>query len=165
MARRVFYSFHYIPDNWRAGTVRSIGAIDGSKPAADNDWETITKGGDEKIKKWISEQMDGRSCTVLLIGSNTANRKWINHEIVKTWDDKKGIVGVHVHNLLDSQKKQSTKGSNPFDFIGYGSTGKKLSSIVKVYDPPGLASKDVYNHISTNLADWIDEAVAIRSKN
>ena len=81
MARKVFYSFHYNPDNWRASQVRNIGAIEGNQPAKDNDWETITKGGDKAIEKWIADQMSGRSCVVVLIGAGTANRKWINHEI------------------------------------------------------------------------------------
>jgi hypothetical protein len=102
MARRVFYSFHYKPDNWRASQVRNMGVIEGNRPCSDNDWETITQGGDEKIKKWIAEQLDGKSCAVVLIGTNTAGRKWINHEIVKAWNDKKGVVGVYVHNLQDS---------------------------------------------------------------
>ena len=94
MARRVFYSFHYAPDNWRASQVRNIGTVEGNQPAKDNDWETVTKGGDKAIEDWISDQMDGRSCVVVLIGSGTANRKWINHEIVKAWNDGKGILGV-----------------------------------------------------------------------
>ena len=36
MARRVFYSFHYNPDNWRAAMVREIGSIEGNRPATDN---------------------------------------------------------------------------------------------------------------------------------
>jgi hypothetical protein len=35
MARSVFYSFHYVPDNQRAAKVRSIGAVEGNKPAND----------------------------------------------------------------------------------------------------------------------------------
>ncbi len=35
MARRVFYSFHYVPDCWRTSQVRNIGAIEGNKPASD----------------------------------------------------------------------------------------------------------------------------------
>ena len=73
MARKVFYSFHYNPDNWRASQVRNIGAIEGNQPAKDNDWETITKGGDKAIEKWIADQMSGRSCVVVLIGAGTAN--------------------------------------------------------------------------------------------
>ena len=163
MARRVFYSFHYKPDNWRASQVRNMGVIEGNRPCSDNDWEKITQGGDEKIKKWIAEQLDGKSCVVVLIGSNTAGRKWIDHEIVKGWNDGKAIVGVYVHNLQDSNQNQSTKGSNPFASIKYGDSGKMLSSIVKAYDPPYSTSKNVYDYVKTNLADWVEEAISIRS--
>jgi MTH538 TIR-like domain (DUF1863) len=165
MARRVFYSFHYVPDNWRASQVRNIGAIEGNQPAKDNDWETITKGGDKAIEKWIADQMNGRSCVVVLIGAATANRKWINHEIVKGWDAGKGVLGIHIHNLKNSEGKTSAKGANPFDHITHGPTGKKLSTIVKAYDPPGTTSSDVYDHIKNNLEKWIEAAIGIRSKN
>lgn len=165
MARACFYSFHYKPDNWRAATVRGIGAIDGNKPATDNDWESVTKGGDAAIKKWISDQMQGRSCTVVLVGSETANRKWINYEIMKAWDDKKGIVGIHIYGLKNSAQQTSVKGANPFDFISYGSTGKKLSSIVKCYDPAGSTSQDRYEWIQKHLANAVEEAVKIRNDN
>lgn len=165
MARRIFYSFHYLPDNWRVSQVRNIGAIEGNKPASDNDWETITKGGDKAIEKWIDEQMNGRSCVVVLIGSATANRKWINHEIVKAWNAGKGVLGIHIHNLKDREGKTCNKGNNPFDHINHNPSGKKLSSIVKVYDPPGAESTDVYNHIKNNLEKWIEVAIDIRGKN
>jgi MTH538 TIR-like domain (DUF1863). len=87
--RNCFYSFHYIPDNWRAATVRGIGAIEGNKPTSDNNWESIKGGGESAIKKWITDEMAGRSCIVVLVGENTAGRKWINYEIVKGWDAKK----------------------------------------------------------------------------
>jgi hypothetical protein len=163
MTRRTFYSFHYKPDNWRASQVRNMGVVDGNRPCSDNDWETITQGGDEKIKKWIAEQMDGKSCVIVLIGANTAGRKWINYEIDKGWDEGKGVVGVYIHNLKDSDGKQSSKGANPFASIRYGNTGKMLSSIVKAYDPPYSNSTNVYDYIKENLADWVEEAINIRN--
>lgn len=165
MARRVFYSFHYKPDNWRASQVRNIGAIEGNRPCSDNDWETVTKGGDDAIKKWIAGQLDGKSCVVVLIGAGTGGRKWITHEIVTGWNEKKGVVGVYVHNLLDNDGNTSTKGANPFTSVSFGNGGKSLSSVVKAYDPPFTDSKQVYQHIKTNLATWVDEAIEIRENN
>lgn len=163
--RKCFYSFHYEPDNWRAATVRNIGAIEGNKPTSDNNWETIKKGGDAAIKKWIADEMLGKSCIVVLVGSNTADRKWINYEIIKGWDDGKGIVGIYIHGLKDSNEKTSVKGDNPFDYINYGNTGKKLSSIVKCYNPSGSTSQEKYNWIKEHLANAVEEAIAIRGKN
>lgn len=164
MARRSFYSFHYRPDNWRASQVRNMGAIDGNPPVSDNDWEQVTRGGDAAIERWIDQQMNGRSCVVVLIGSQTANRKWINHEIIKGWNAGKGVVGVHVHNLQDRNQKQSAKGTNPFDHVTFTNSGKPLSSVVKTYDPPHFDSKAVYGHINSNLAKWVEEAIEIRGR-
>ncbi|WP_182310447.1 TIR domain-containing protein [Aeromonas media] len=163
--RNCFYSFHYIPDNWRAATVRNIGAIDGNSPTSDNNWETVKKGGDAAIKKWIADEMYGKSCIVVLVGSDTADRKWINHEIVKGWDDGKGVVGIYIHGLKDSEGNTSTKGDNPFDYIKYGDTGKKLSTIVKCYNPTGSTSQEKYNWIKEHLANAVEEAITIRKNN
>lgn len=163
MARKVFYSFHYKPDNWRASQVRNIGVVEGNKPASDNDWETVTKGGEAAIQKWIDDQLNGRSCTIVLIGENTAGRKWIKYEIEKSWDDGKGVVGIYIHNLKDSAGNKSNKGKNPFDDFTMKRDNKKLSEIVKTYNPPYSDSTQVYDHIKTNLTDWIEEAIKIRN--
>ena len=165
MARQVFYSFHYNPDSWRASQVRNIGAIEGNRPATDNEWEEVKGGGDAAIKKWINEEMKNRSCAVVLVGSNTANRKWINYEIIKSWDDNKGVVGIYIHGLKDSEGDTSQKGANPFDYIEYGNTGKKLSSIVECYNPGGGNSKERYSWIEKYLAAIVEEAIQIREKN
>jgi len=165
MTRQCFYSFHYNPDNWRVAQVRNIRTIEGNRAAPDNDWETISSTGDAAIKNWIANQMKGRSCTVVLIGADTANRKWINHEIVRSWDEKMGVVGIHIHGLLNRDGKTAPKGKNPFDFIGYGNTGKKLSSIVKCYTPSGANSKERYAWIQKHLSNATEEAVKIRKDN
>jgi hypothetical protein len=163
MARSTFFSFHYVPDCWRASQVRNIGIVEGNQPCSDNDWEEVKKGGDSAIQAWIDGQMSGRSCELVLIGANTAGRKWIKYEIEKAWNDAKGVVGIYIHNLLDANGNQATKGRNPFEDFTMKRDGAKLSSIVKAYDPPYTTSTNVYAHIKDNLADWIEEAVTIRN--
>jgi hypothetical protein len=165
MTRKVFYSFHYVPDVMRVSQVRNIGSLAANKAATDNDWETVKSGKDSAIKKWIEDQMKGRTCTVVLVGEDTANRKWINHEIVKSWDDGMGVVGINIHGLKNTDGNISKKGNNPFDYINYGSTGKKLSSIVKCYNPAGTNSKDRYAWISEHLENAVEEAIKIRKNN
>jgi hypothetical protein len=163
--RRVFYSFHYKPDASRAAQVRNIGAIDGNKPASDNDWEKVKKGGAKAIEKWIAGQMKGKSCAVILVGESTANRKWINHEIIKAWDGKMGVVGIRIHGLKDLDGNTSKMGANPFDYITHGPSKKKLSTIVKCYSPKGATSKDKYDWIKKHLANAVEEAIKIRKAN
>ena len=165
MARNCFYSFYYKPDNSRASQVRNIGVVEGNQPASDNDWETVTSGGDSAIKKWIAGQLKGRSCTIVLAGTNTANRKWINHEIVQSWIDGMGVVGICIHGLKNFNGYTATKGNNPFNYIDYGENGKKLSSIVKCYNPSGANSKERYDWISKHLSNAVEEAIKIRKQN
>lgn len=160
--RRVFYSFHYNSDAWRTSQVRNIGVVEGNKSASDNDWETVKKGGDEAIQKWIDDQLNGRSCAVVLIGNETAGRNWIKYEIENSWNNGKGVVGIYIHNLKDSDGKQAKKGGNPFDDFTMQRDKKKLSSIVKAYNPPHSDSKSAYDYVSKNISDWIEEAIKIR---
>jgi len=165
MSRKCFYSFHYKPDNWRVAKIRNIGVIEGNTAATDNAWETIVGGGDTKINKWIADQMSGRTCTVILAGTNTANRKWINHEIIQSWDKGMGVLVIFIHNITDRNEKQSSKGSNPLFYVELTATKKRLSSIAMAYDPPRTTSKGVYSYIEDNIASWIEEAIRIRKNN
>ena len=160
--RRTFFSFHYRPDNWRAAQVRNIGAVAGNVPVSDNDWEAVTKGGDVAIQSWINNQLRGKSCAVVLIGNRTSGRQWIKYEIEKAWNDGKGLLGIYIHNLEDRNGEQSAKGANPFYSIIVN--GRRLSNIVKDYDPPYKRSKNVYAHIANNISDWVEEAIRIRGR-
>ena len=160
--RRIFFSFHYKPDNWRVAQVRNMGVVEGNSPASDNDWETVTRGGDTAIRNWINGQMHGKSCAIVLIGNQTAGRKWIKHEIEKAWNDGKGLLGIYIHNLKNRLGNQSSKGKNPFS--GVTVAGDRLSGIVRTYDPPYKRSTNVYAYIEDNIADWIEEAIRIRGR-
>lgn len=163
MARKVFHSFHFKRDSQRVSQVRNMGVIEGQPVLSSNEWEDVKKGGDPAIKAWIDKQMSGKGCVVVLIGSQTAGRKWVKYEIEKGWNDKKGVVGVYIHNLKNLAGTQDSKGKNPFDDFTIGT--KKLSSVVKAYDPPYSSSKNVYDHIKNNLESWVDEAITIRKNN
>jgi hypothetical protein len=164
MARKVFYSFEYNADNWRAAQVRSMGVIDGNEPCSDNDWEAVKNGGDPAIEKWIAKQLDSRTCGVVLVGSGTAGRKWITHEIKEAWNGGRGVVGINIHNLKNQQQVQSLKGTNPFDHLHFiENPSKYLSSVAKLHDPPYWQSTDVYAYIKNNLAAWIEEAIEIKN--
>jgi len=162
MARRVFYSFHYKPDSWRASQVRNIRALEGNPPAIDNDWEQIKRGGDSAIKHWIENQLNGRTCTVVLVGAATSSRRWILHEITESWNRGMGIVAIHVHLLKDKEGQQCEKGLTPLAEIPIDSS--KLSDSAKTYDPPVSSSEAAYAYIRDGLEQWVDEAVAIRKR-
>ena len=162
MPAKVFYSFHYKPDVTRVARVRSIGAIEGQTILNGNGWEQVKSGGDPAVERWIAREMSGKQCLVVLIGSATAGRRWVNYEIQKAWTDGLGAVGIHIHHLVDLNLRTSTKGRNPFATFTLGTTKTPMSSVVRTYDPAGRTSGDVYNTIKDNVASWIDDAVRTR---
>ena len=163
MTRKCFYSFHYECDSTRAAQVRNIGVVDGSEPALDNNWETLTRGGEAAIKRWIDEELNRRTATIVLVGQNTANRRWINHEIVESWNKRMGVVGIYIHGLKNLQGQVAPKGENPFDYINSGSN-TKLSQIARCYNPAGSTSKDCYDWITKHLSNVVEESIRIRNQ-
>lgn len=155
--RQVFFSFHYDNDSWRASQVRNMGKVDKSSTFSDNDWEEVKEKSDTKIKEWIDEQLNKRSCLVVLIGEKTANRKWINYEIKKAYELNKGIVGVYIHKLKNFQGKQDKKGKNPFDYFSLD--GEKISKYVKCFESSYTTSKYVYDDIKENIEDLIEYGI------
>jgi hypothetical protein len=158
--RQVFYSFHFKNDVMRVQQIRNIGAIEDNKPVSENDWEEIKKKGDDSIKKWIDDNMNYRSCVIVLVGEETANRKWVKHEIKKAWEDGKGLLGIYIHNIKCPRNGKCNKGVNPFEQFTF-KDGTKLSTKVKCYNPK---SDDAYKDIANNLEDWIEDAIESRKK-
>lgn len=141
--------------------IRNIGAIHSKRPVHDNQWEGIRRDKEAAIKRWINDQLNQRSCTVVLIGEHTARCRWVRYEIQRSWELGKGLLGIRIHGLLDQHQQVSKLGQNPFDSIRL-SNGDKLSSIIQVYDPPGETSAEIYSEISQQLEDWIETAIANR---
>jgi hypothetical protein len=165
MARKAFFSFHFDADNWRVSQVRNIHALEENCPVSDNEWEQIKKGGDAAIRIWIDGELQGKSCTVVLVGSGTANRKWINYEIEKSWKQGKGLLGIRIHGLKDRLGNTAVAGPNPFIHLNDPATGRQLSSLVKLHDPTSIwGSTETYSNIKKNLSEWVEEAIQSRTR-
>lgn len=155
--RKIFYSFHFDNDVMRVQQVRNMGVVEGNNPVSPNAWEEVKKKGSVAIETWINDNMMGKSCVVVLIGTDTSKRPWVKYEIEKAWKDGKGLLGIHIHNLTCPNNGKCTKGVNPFDAVTF-----KLGGVVvtpKCYDPkPG----DAYNDIASNLSTWVEAAIKQR---
>lgn len=150
--RRVFFSFHFGNDAWRAAQVRNCQQFTGYNVTGFTDaasWESVKKYGDDSIKRWIKNQMEGTSVTVVLIGSETYSRKWVIYEIIESIKEGKGLLGLYIHDLLDQNLKPSRQGPNPLDFVTF-KDGTKAS---QKYSSYLYSNNGIYN-----LGNWIDEA-------
>jgi len=150
----VFYSFHYDNDVFRVQQIRNMGVVDGNEPVSPNDWEQLKRTGDAAVERWIDENMKYKRCVIVLIGSETANRRWVKHEIKRAWELKKGLFGIYIHNLQDPRTGTCNKGPNPF--LNWNVGNQSMASLVTCYDP---VSWDAYGEISRNLATWVSQAI------
>ena len=178
MARKVFYSFHYQNDAWRAGQVRNMNKLEGDEPLSTNAWEEVQRKGDDNIQAWIDENMKGKSCLVVLVGEKTYSRKWCKYEIYHAWKEKKGIVCIYVHGLKNQDGEQSAKGRNPLELFCIDTTFNyivehqspadqneiNLVNVCKAYDTPYSNSTNVYSYIKDHIEEWVEEAIEIRKK-
>lgn len=160
VAKSVFYSFHYDQDVHRVQLVRNIKVLEGQPLLNSQEWETLRRGGDVAIKKWIHDQMSYKKAVIVLIGRYTAGRRWVIYEIEKAWADKKPLLGIRIHGL-SSLGTVDTAGANPFAMAaGVGP--------VPVFDPTTqdwsgkIDSKATYNKLVNNLESWSSQG-AIKS--
>lgn len=157
MARRVFFSFHYERDIWRANVVRKSWVTKPDREAAGfwdaSLWEKAKKKGDEAIRRMINKGLEGTSVTVVLIGAKTSGRKWVKYEIKKSHEEGKGLLGVYIHNIEDKDERTDKKGNTFFGEIDKDEDDKSVyfGQLYPTYD---WVNDDGYN----NLGDWVEEA-------
>lgn len=158
MSKKVFLSFYFDGDVSRVQQIRNIGAIEGDSVVSAQEWETVAGKGETAIKNWIEAQMKWKNAVVVLVGGSTASRPWVKYEIEKAWQDKRPLVGIRIHGLLDLNGKAGTYGTDPFSKV-YASNGYSLSNYVTLHNPGGASSKDVYASIRDNFESWVNGAV------
>lgn len=148
MARRTFFSFHYQLDIWRANVVRNSWVTQDRESAGFFDaslWEEAQKKGDAAIKSMIDEALKNTSVTVVLIGKETASRPYVQYEIEKSIERGNGLLGIHIYNVENQDKKTTDMGKNPLPaaypvYMWFGDQGSK------------------------NLGDWIEKAAKAAGK-
>lgn len=155
MAQSVFFSFQYEPDNWRVQQVMNMGAISGGSAFTPQDWESVRYKTDAAIEKWIHDQMLYTKAVIVLVGATTSKSRWVKHEIIKGWNDKRPLLGVRVHGLLNRDGYTSSPGENPFAGISLTSGGT-IADHVPLITPAGSDSRGVYRDIQDNLEDWVN---------
>jgi hypothetical protein len=139
MARKVFFSFHYDRDVRRVVQVRNSWVVrpEGeAQPFYDKaEFEEAKKraGG---IENWIEEQLKGTSVTVVLFGAETYNREWVLHEIKRSYELRKGVLAIDIHNIKDPQLGADVQGKNPLDYWTVKQNGRdvRLSTLYNTYD-------------------------------
>lgn len=157
MSRKVFFSFHYANDNWRANQVRNSWVTKPDRASAGftdkAEFEKIKAKGKQAVQNWIDDQLYGTSVTVVLIGSETNTRDYVKYELSESNKRGNGIIGIYIHSLKDHDGKTSHKGSDTFGQIFFRKNGEACY-FFELYDKYDWKEDDGYN----NLGAWIEKA-------
>lgn len=156
LMRRVFFSFHYARDIGRIGQIRNSWLTKGetSRFLDAAEWEAIKRSGDVAIMNWINNQLNGTSATAVLIGAETANRRWVKYEIAQSIRKRNGLLGIYIHSVKDFRTGATDiKGTSPFvKHFNFIPAGGQL-------DYPCCCLYDWINdNGQANLASWIETA-------
>jgi len=158
MVRRVFFSFHYERDIWRASQIRNSWVTKPDRQSAGfwdaAEWETVKRGGKPAIRKWIDDQMKNTSVTVVLIGSETCNREWVRYEIEKSIERGNGVIGIKIHNQKDKNGNTCEEGETDFGTVDGENSFEDLFPVYDWVDDNGYE----------NIGDWIDAAALVAGR-
>lgn len=122
MARHVYFAFHYQDViDFRANVVRNRGKLrSGTDIARDGSiWEDYPIKKVKAIKGLIDDALKGNSVTCALIGTETYDRRWVRYELVKSFTENKGLLGVGINWIKGKDGKiKFWPGENPFKYLG-----------------------------------------------
>jgi hypothetical protein len=140
VARRVFFSFDH-RDLWRANVVRNSMFVDAVMPTGFHDaaaWEEAGQKGEDQLSNLIELALDGTSVTVVLIGAQTANRRYVTYEIERSVARGNALLGIRIEKIKDFHAVVESPGPIP----------------------PALAreSAPVFEWQYGRLSEWIEEA-------
>ncbi len=158
MPKRVFFSFDFSEDLWRASVVRNRWIADPSLAAGGLWGPEFTAGPPpdrEAIERFTDEQVESAEVTAVLIGARTASCEHVLHAIRRSAELGRGVLGIYVDQCKNRYGSTSARGRNPFDRVVVYREGREesMADSVPTYD---WIADDGYR----NLPDWIDAAMA-----
>lgn len=155
MPRSSFVSFHYQNDYWRVQQILRMGAVEGQEILPAQKWEEVKARGNSAVHQWIDNEMAYKAAAIVLIGSQTAGREFVQYEIQRAWSQRKPLLGIYIHGLQDSDGRTARQGVNPFKQFGFTNSNRTYADYVPVFDPVGADSRQVYASIKDNLDGWV----------
>lgn len=131
MPRCSFFSFCYEDvKNFKVNVVRNSWLLNHSADSFIDGsiWEKEKSKGPTVIKNLIETGLKKTSVTTVLIGDQTADRRWVKYEIVKSFEKGNGILAIHINRIRGKEQAISARGLNPLDRLAFqiSENGKKI---------------------------------------
>lgn len=127
MARRTFFSFHYKPDVQRAMNVRNSWVTKQDRADAgffdSSVFESKERTSPDALKRFLSDGLSGCSVTAVLYGTETATRRWVRFELLKSFLEGKGILSIAIHTIANLSGQTARPGPDPLSWLGVEVSG------------------------------------------
>jgi hypothetical protein len=133
VARRTFFSFHYKPDVTRAWVVRNswvTKVAQGEREDAgffdSSVFEAKQRESDDALKRFLRDGLKNTTVTCVLVGAQTTLRRWVRYEIFRSFMRGNGLFAVRIHTIADLDRRQATRGGDPFGDVAFTVDGDRL---------------------------------------
>lgn len=104
-------------------------------------WEKARKTSRTAIETMIDDALDRTTVTCFLLGSETANRKYVQYELDRSRKIGNGLLAITIHDLKDKKGAIDYFGPSIFPFF----------SLYRTYSW-------FYDDGQKNIGHWIEEA-------
>jgi hypothetical protein len=165
--RKIYLSYNAEADYFRMLTLLQSGMSRYLRNATlhPTDWVHLQKRGEDAVHRWVNEQLQGSTVTVVLIGRDTVSCPYVLHEIRQSWLRGNALLGIHIHDLGDQHNRSHPlPGDNPFDLFtvdinhgdiqlasDFGLERRRLSDLVAIHHWSRDQGK-------IHVPAWIEEA-------
>jgi hypothetical protein len=119
----------------------------------------MKRDGDEAIERWIDKQIAGTSVTVVLIGSETLDSKYVQYAIKKSYELGNAIIALKI-GKIKNLSQQTSISQSVVKIVGKKNNGELLwfdEIIDREYD---YIKNDGYN----NLEKWINDVDKVKER-
>ena len=125
--------------------VRNSWVLPGAKAAGFHDAaeiEKVKRQTPQAIARWINQQMNGCSVTVVLVGAKTCGSSWVKYEIERTISQRMGLLAINISGIRDMRTGQGT-----------GCCGRLVPSTFPMY-------RWISGNGQRNIGKWIEAAAS-----
>jgi hypothetical protein len=155
MPKRVFFSFDFTDDLWRASVVRNRWIMEPA-PASGFWGIEFTVGAPprkEALEAFIDAEVEAAEVTVVLIGARTSRCEHVEYAIRRSTELGKGLLGIYIDQCKNRYGSTTFRGQNPFELVLVDRDGMtpSLADLVPTYDW-------IEDDGARNLPAWIAEA-------
>lgn len=157
MATKVFFTFHYEQDLWRARVVQQAWIRQGGE--ALGFWDEATwrqsRSGEQHLEM-IDRAIQEADVTAVLITQGTSDQGYVQYAVRKSHQEGKGLMAIYFHNIQDPAGQKTPIGNTQFGEIGRDAADNRIFFWQRY-----PTYRWVIDDGPWNLKAWITEAATV----